>query len=221
MSATGKLYRELEILHDDFAHRSELIRVRLRDFSRVPAGHYFYELAYCLLTPQSSAVHAEKVVLALQKMSFRERGENPTALLRQKDQYIRFHNTKARRLLAIRDLYPLVEKKLLHSRDTPDFARRDASRLREWLVANVKGLGWKEASHFLRNIGYCNLAILDRHILRNLRRHGVLRSVPQSLTQKRYLAIEQEFALFSATIGITMDELDLLFWSRETGEIRK
>jgi N-glycosylase/DNA lyase len=221
MRATGKLYRELETLHDDFAHRSELIRARLGDFSRVPTGEYFYELAYCLLTPQSSAVHAGKVVSALQKTSFRERGDNPTALLRQKDQYIRFHNTKARRLLAIRDLYPFVERELLHSRDIPDFAQRDASRLREWLVTNVKGLGWKEASHFLRNIGYRNLAILDRHILRNLQRHGVLRSIPQSLTAKRYLVIEQHFALFSATIGITMDELDLLFWSRETGEIRK
>jgi N-glycosylase/DNA lyase len=221
MSTAGKRYRELDILHIDFLHRSELIHARLAEFSQVPAGDYFYELAYCLLTPQSSAVHAGKVVLALQKISFRERGGDPTALLRQKDQYIRFHNTKARRLLAIRDLYPLVEKELLHSRDTPDFARRDASRLREWLVTNVKGLGWKEASHFLRNIGYRDLAILDRHILKNLRRHGVLRSLPQSLTAKRYLAIEQAFALFSATIGITMDELDLLFWSRETGEIRK
>ena len=221
MSAAGKRYHELEILHDDFAHRSKLIHARLGDFSRVPAGDYFYELAYCLLTPQSNAVNAGNVVLALQKSSFRERGDDPTALLRQKDQYIRFHNTKARRLLAIRDLYPLVEKELLHSRNLPDFARRDASRLREWLVTNVKGLGWKEASHFLRNIGYRDLAILDRHILRNLQRHGVLRALPQSLTAKRYLAIEQIFALFSATIGITMDELDLLFWSRETGEIRK
>jgi N-glycosylase/DNA lyase len=221
MSVTGKKYREVEMLHAEFAERCELIRARLDDFARVPAGNYFYELAYCILTPQSSAVHAEKVVRALQEVSFRERGENPAALLRQKDQYIRFHNTKAGRLLAIRDLYPLVERELLHSKTIPDFARRDTSRLREWLVANVKGLGWKEASHFLRNIGYRNLAILDRHILRNLRRHGVLRSLPKSLTPKRYLAIEQHVAQFSAAVGITVDELDLLFWSRETGEILK
>jgi N-glycosylase/DNA lyase len=221
MSETGKKYRDVEMLHGEFAERCELIRARLDDFARVPAGNYFYELAYCILTPQSSAAHAEKVVRALQQVSFRERGENPTALLRQKDQYIRFHNTKAERLLAIRNLYPLVERELVHSRSVPDFAWRDASRIREWLVANVQGLGWKEASHFLRNIGYRNLAILDRHILRNLRRHGVLRSIPKSLTPKRYLAIEQHAALFSAAVGITVDELDLLFWSRETGKILK
>jgi N-glycosylase/DNA lyase len=221
MSVTRKKYREVGTLHGEFAERCDLIRARLDDFARVPAGHYFYELAYCILTPQSSAAHAEKAVHALEEISFREQGENPTALLRQKDRYIRFHNTKAKRLLAIRDLYPLVERELVHSRSIPDFAYRDASRLREWLVANVKGLGWKEASHFLRNIGYRNLAILDRHILRNLRRHGVLRVVPRSLTSKRYLAIEQHFALFSTAVGIPLDELDLLFWSRETGEIRK
>jgi N-glycosylase/DNA lyase len=88
-------------------------------------------------------------------------------------------------------------------------------------VKNVKGLGWKEASHFLRNIGHRNLAILDRHILRNLKRHGVIKSLPKTLTPKRYLVIEQKFMEFSSTIGITMDELDLLFWSRETGEILK
>jgi N-glycosylase/DNA lyase len=221
MSVPRKKYREVETLHGEFAERGDFIRARLEDFARVPAGHCFYELAYCILTPQSSAAHAEKAVHALEQVSFRERGENPTALLRQKDRYIRFHNTKAARLLAIRDFYPLVERELVHSRNIPDFAYRDASRLRAWLVANVKGLGWKEASHFLRNVGYRNLAILDRHILRNLRRHGVLRAVPQSLTAKRYLAIERQFALFSAAVGISLDELDLLFWSRETGEIRK
>ena len=221
MSVTRKKYRDVETLHGEFAEKRDLIRARLDDFARVPARHYFYELVYCILTPQSSAAHAEKAVHALEQASFRERGENPTALLRQRDRYIRFHNTKARRLLAIRDLYPLVERELVHSRSIPDFAYRDASRLREWLVAHVKGLGWKEASHFLRNIGYRNLAILDRHILRNLRHHGVLRSIPQSLTSKRYLAIEHHFTLFSTAVGIPLDELDLLFWSKETGEIRK
>ncbi len=88
-------------------------------------------------------------------------------------------------------------------------------------MLNVKGLGWKEASHFLRNIGRRNLAILDRHILRNLKRHQVIRSLPKTLTAKRYKAIEQQFARFAEAIGISMDELDLLFWSRETGEILK
>lgn len=98
----------------------------------------------------------------------------------------------------------------------------DAFELREWLVRNVGGLGFKEATHFLRNIGRNGgLAILDRHILRNLQRYGALRSIPKSLTRKHYLRIERHFTEFATRIGIPVDELDLLFWSMETGVIRK
>jgi N-glycosylase/DNA lyase len=65
------------------------------------------------------------------------------------------------------------------------------------------------------------LTILDRHILRNLQRYGAIRTVPKSLTRKRYLSVEQRFIEFSGNVGIPVDELDLLFWSMETGEIRK
>ena len=82
-------------------------------------------------------------------------------------------------------------------------------------------MGWKEASHFLRNIGHRNLAILDRHILRNLVRAGVLHRLPKTLTAKRYLLIEEKFKDFAERMDIPMDELDLLFWSMETGEILK
>ena len=118
-------------------------------------------------------------------------------------------------------VFPLLLAELDRSRKHPDALAIDGYILRDWLLANVRGLGWKEASHFLRNIGYRNLAILDRHILRNLKRHGVIRAIPASLTPKRYRAIEQSFLKFGNAIGIPMDELDLLFWSRETGEIRK
>src|SRR5438445_356793 len=66
-----------------------------------------------------------------------------------------------------------------------------------------------------------DLAILDRHILRNLIRHGVLRRLPRTLTPRRYLDIETRIERFSKEIGIPMAALDLIFWSRETGEIFK
>ncbi len=66
-----------------------------------------------------------------------------------------------------------------------------------------------------------DLAILDRHILRNLIRHGVVRRMPRTLTARRYLDIEARTEQFSNEIGIPMSALDLLFWSRETGEIFK
>ena len=73
----------------------------------------------------------------------------------------------------------------------------------------------------MRNIGYRNIAILDRHVLRNLVKHKVIKKTPKSLTKKNYFEIENKFKKFSKEINIPMDELDLLFWSFETGEVFK
>ena len=84
------------------------------------------------------------------------------------------------------------------------------------------GLGYKEASHFLRNIGLGeDLAILDRHILKNLVLLGVIDEVPSSLSRKTYLDIERRMTEFSKRLGINMGQLDLLLWYKEAGEVFK
>lgn len=213
MSRAAGTYRGVEELRAERAERGEAIQARLSDFASVKPEQYFFELVYCLLTPQSSAVNAGKAVALLQARGICTDCDALAALLHQDEFYIRFHNTKARHILAAQVKFGAIAARIA--------VEQDAVRLREWLVDNVMGLGWKEASHFLRNIGRRNLAILDRHILRNLHRHRVIRSLPRTLTRKQYTAIEQQFARFAEEIAISMDELDLLFWSRETGEILK
>jgi len=88
-------------------------------------------------------------------------------------------------------------------------------------VKNIKGLGYKEASHFLRNIGFKGYAILDRHILRNLCRRGITEETTCPNNKKKYLQIEVKMKAFADEIGIDFDDLDLLFWGNETGEILK
>ncbi|PIW67114.1 MAG: DNA lyase, partial [Candidatus Omnitrophica bacterium CG12_big_fil_rev_8_21_14_0_65_42_8] len=44
---------------------------------------------------------------------------------------------------------------------------------------------------------------------------------PKSLAKKEYLDIENKLRDFCKKINISMDELDLLFWSKETGIIFK
>lgn len=189
------------------------IRKRLKEFSTVAPSKYFYELTYCILTPQTSAQNAEYVVEELKKQNFHNSTLNPEKLLQNKHHYIRFHKTKTKHLIQLKKFYPTIRKQLLNG--------LPATELREWLVKNISGLGWKEASHFLRNIGYRNFAILDRHILKNLVRFKIIRTIPKTLTRKRYLEIEEMFRGFANRIGISIDELDLLFWWIETGEIRK
>lgn len=89
-------------------------------------------------------------------------------------------------------------------------------------MKNVKGLGLKEASHFLRNIGFFeDIAILDRHILRNLVRLKVTRGIPTGLTDKKYLEIEERTLQFCEQNKIKPEELDLVLWARETGFVFK
>lgn len=206
-------YKYVDELRTKFDEQKKTIRQRLDDFARIQSDDYFYELVYCLLTPQSSAVNAGKAVEALKDEGLLEKDLEASEILFRKQHYIRFHNTKAKRLREVKENYNQILSKLCNGTTSRE--------LREWLVKNVNGLGWKEASHFLRNIGHRDLAILDRHILKNLKKHKVIRSLPKTLTAKRYLSIEKKFKVFARDIGITIDELDLLFWSNETGEILK
>ncbi len=207
-------YNNLESLTADHALKRTAIRRRLAEFRTINPQQYFYELAYCCMTPQSSAVNATKAQHALTVHNFQNEDIDPEPLLYQKDYYIRFHKTKAKLLLEMKSNYSVIHSIIING--------MGAFEKREWLVRNVKGLGLKEATHFLRNIGMNDgMAILDRHILKNLKKHNVIRSLPKTLTKKKYLTIERRFQKFANEIGIPIDELDLVFWSNEAGEILK
>ena len=207
---------ERAFILSSYKERRVEILARLREFRHVDPDLYFYELAYCLLTPQSSARNAAQAVNRLIEQNFAKVDFDPAPVLRSKQHYIRFHNAKSKYLRNMKRLFPEIHALLLHKES------RNAAEIRTWLVDNVQGLGMKEATHFLRNIGRNDgLAILDRHIMRELQKLGVVRRLPKSLTPKNYLALENEFIRFSEEIGIPVDELDLLFWSLGAGEILK
>ncbi len=177
----------------------------------------FAELAFCLLTPQSKARICLAAVERLQANGALYHGDYDAILSELKG--VRFKARKAAYILKARALFTkngeLSIRSVLEKFDDP-------FQMREWLVMNIKGMGYKEASHFLRNIGMgSQLAILDRHILKNLKLLGVIHEVPKSLTRPRYLEIETKMANFADEIGIPLDHLDLLLWYNETGEVLK
>lgn len=194
--------------------KKDAIEKRLREFKEVSSEEdIFAELVFCILTPQSKAHSCDKAVKELfaSKAVFGKLNRIKKCLKTN----VRFHNTKARHIIRARDLF-------LSNGGIKRHLKGDPADLREWLVKNVYGLGYKEASHFLRNVGIDeNLAILDRHILKNLVKYGVIKEIPKSLTRKRYLEIEKRVNEFGDAIGIPPAHLDLLFWSHETGEIFK
>jgi N-glycosylase/DNA lyase len=99
----------------------------------------------------------------------------------------------------------------------------DALARRDWLVKEkrIKGLGYKEASHYLRNIGLKGYAILDKHILRSLAELGIIDDPKPPNTRAKYLGTEEKLKNLAALTEIDFDELDLVLWSMKTGEILK
>ncbi len=177
----------------------------------------FAELCFCLLTPQSSAKTCWAAVTRLTEKNLLVKGTSKEIEPLISD--VRFNDSKARYITEARSLFTRDGEIRVKTQLASAF---NPHQLREWLVENVKGLGYKEASHFLRNIGLGEeFAILDRHILRNLKDLQVIPEIPTTLTKKRYLEIEEKVRRFSKDIGIPVAHLDLLLWSKETGHIFK
>jgi len=213
-------YRHLEELLADWRRSRAEIDRRLEEFRRLRDAEdprLFAELAFCLFAVQTAARRSDAAVRELFSSDLPWRGSRAqiASVLKR---HVRFHNHKSAYLVAARTRF---------AQSPGEFRRRidafpEASEAREWLVREIDGFGYKEASHFLRNTGRgSELAILDRHVLKNLRRHGVLRSVPDAISRKRYLRIEEKVRGFARDVGIPLAALDLVFWSRETGEVFK
>lgn len=94
---------------------------------------------------------------------------------------------------------------------------------RDWLAQEkgIKGLGYKEASHFLRNIGLKGHAILDKHVVRCLADLKIVENPRPPTSRGRYLEIEEKLKKLAVEVQVDFDELDLVLWSMKTGEVLK
>jgi len=196
---------KLKNLHKQYQKE---IQKRLLEFQQLPEQDWIYDLLFCILTPQSSGKRCWEAIEELKRSQF----QNIEVVLAKKT---RFHKTKAKHLQQAMEKWPEINLQV-HTIENP-------LTLREYLFKNIKGIGMKESSHFIRNIGKSNnaLAILDRHILRNLAKYSVIKNPKINLTKSNYLKIEKKFLKFSQEINIPIDHLDLLFWKEGAGEIFK
>ncbi len=93
--------------------------------------------------------------------------------------------------------------------------------VREYLVNNVKGIAWKESSHFLRNIGFSDFAILDKHVLRMMNSFGLIDELPKSLNKRKYLMYENILRDVSEKFGEPLGKFDLYIWYSIKGKVEK
>ncbi|MFH1665674.1 MAG: N-glycosylase/DNA lyase [Candidatus Omnitrophota bacterium] len=209
----------MKILAAEYGKRKDVIKERLRQFRKVweqPERRVFSELCFCICTPQSKAVRCDKAVSAMERSGTLFSGGRD----RIKDglKGVRFPDNKAAYIVEARKLFTVDGD--IRIKDKIDVF--DIFATREWLAGNVKGIGMKESSHFLRNMGFgSDLAILDVHILKNMVKYGIIKETPGSISMARYLELEDKVRKFAKKIKIPMAELDLLFWSMETGEVFK
>ncbi|MFH1056026.1 MAG: N-glycosylase/DNA lyase [Candidatus Altiarchaeota archaeon] len=189
-----------------------IVRRRIREFERASRGSedsLFSELCFCILTANYNAERAIHIQEEIDN-GFITLPEKKLAAKLKALRY-RFPNTRA--------MY-IVEARAWRGKLEGMLKALQGDELRHWFACNVKGLGYKEASHFLRNIGYKDYAILDFHIIDVLVDNRLIRR-PKTLSRKKYLEIERILRRFSRKVNLSMAELDLYLWYMETGKVLK
>ncbi len=201
-----------------YAEKKDSIRARLREFKDVfekgDDKRIFEELAFCILT---SAVGPKVGLMSLDAI---------------KDILIEGTEIDIQRKLVKVHKYPGKASFIVHTREYLksefDFklkdlvlSFKDPIERRDFFASNkdIKGIGYVQASHFLRNIGFSGYAILDKNVMLSLYQFGVIDSPKPPTTKKKYLEIEDKLREFANELCIEIDELDLLLWSKKTGRI--
>ena len=204
------------------ARRKE-IRARLDQFQEVwrrgSDAQLWEELVYCIFTAGASARMGFRAVEAIRPLLMDGGREDMTRALQ---------SAGAHRFPVARPGYIVVTRNYL--RADCDMALREKLQSftdpivrRDWLAREkqIKGLGYKESSHFLRNIGLLGHAILDKHVMNCLADLKVVETPKLPATRARYLETEERLRSFAREIRIDFDELDLVLWSMKTGEVLK
>jgi len=211
MAKVDELLKEIDRLKN--SHVKKLVDARIEEFKQncgKTSREIFKELCFCILTANFNAERSieiqKKIGDGFLTLPLPQLAEELKALGH------RYPETRARYIVEARR-YADSLKEIISS-------FKDANSLREWLVKNVKGIGFKEASHFLRNIGFSDLAIIDFHIVNVLSKYGLINEF-KTMTRKRYLEIESILRKIARCLNISLAELDLFLWYLETGKVLK
>jgi len=182
------------------------VEEKLREFegnTRLTPEEKFLELCFCILVANMSLEKTLEVwrnigkgFLSLSEDRLKEK---------LKELGYRFYN---------RAEYIVADRKFIKDLDAAVASKNP----REWLVKNVKGIGWKEASHFLRNLGFKDFAILDRHVLKILVENKII-AKPKALTKTFYLETEDKLRKVAEKLGISLAELDLYLFYLDAGKV--
>ncbi len=205
-----KLVEQIKSLKN--SELGQTINKRINEFKQLnkkPDEEIFKELCFCILTANYNAEKTIKIQKEIGECFSKDSEEILAKKL--KDHGHRYPNTRAKYIT-----------ESCKSRDAlmKVIRTNNGNNLRDWIANNIKGLGYKESSHFLRNIGFDDFAIIDFHIIDILVKHKLI-SEPKTLTRRKYLEIENILRNIGRKTNTTLAELDLYLWYLETGKILK
>ncbi|HKP47306.1 MAG TPA: N-glycosylase/DNA lyase [Pyrinomonadaceae bacterium] len=206
-----------------YAARRKEIRKRINEFREVwrsgSDDRLWEELVFCIFTAGASARMGISAIEAVRPLLAQGRQRDMTRALRR---------AGAHRFPVERPGYIVVTRNFLREHCNMELRKKllsfqDPLERRDWLAQEkrIKGLGYKESSHFLLNIGVRGYAILDKHVMNCLCDLQIVETPKPPTTRSRYLEVEQKLKAFAADVGIDFDELDLVLWSMKTGEVLK
>jgi len=191
----------------------DVINSRIKEFSQIKNSSIddiFRELCFCIMTANCGAEQCIRI---------HERINDGFNFLSQ-DQLTEKFREFGYRFPNIRSKYITEAIDFKEELENIIKSREHETDIRDWLVKNIKGLGYKEASHFLRNIGYKNYAIVDFHIVDLLVKYNLIEK-PKTMTKRKYLEIEGILQDLGVEVSLNLAELDLYLWYMETGKVLK
>lgn len=181
------------------------------------------ELSTCLLSSQvpydlaiaASDAIAETGFWSCSVASSADGAEQLAGILEQpfavhgRHRHYRFPRLRARQLMATRQAVEAAGglKPLLRSFENGEGARH-------WFIVHAPGMGPKQASMFLRNIGASDdLAILDRHVIRYMQEVGLWRGRSETISGlQAYQAHETVLRRHARELGHPVGILDWAIW---------
>jgi len=198
------------------------IDIILNNFKKAKSNEeIFYNMCFCICIPQTKFSSNLISIQNLKNVDFYNK-DVPLERLKELIKKTRFKNRKSQFLIEFKknsgrfieqfqSAFLNVVIKMLsqngHSKKTYNslfWNEQEILKFRNQIVQDIKGIGMKTASHFLRNMGFDCLAIVDTHIKKFL---GIGNKF-------NYLEVEEKFRRMAENHKLSVAQLDALIWKR-------
>ncbi|MGP6207791.1 N-glycosylase/DNA lyase [Cuniculiplasma sp. SKW3] len=210
ISERSEWWVEVEsLIKSDFSKEVDAKRREFLKFRDESPENIFFELCFCILTANTSAVLGIRMQQELGPDPFINYGREELKDALKSAKY-RFYNTRSKYIVSNRWIIEELPVLLNHP---------DPWSAREFLVNHCMGIGYKEASHFFRNCGVFDFAILDIHIIRLI--DPAMAKSGKPLTRRKYYEYEGIIRKKAEEFHIEPGILDLYMWKIASGQLIK